>query len=212
MPVAGNVTDALSATGLPPIRKIYANQEEFCELPRDRPSGLPRRAGRGVAGPAKGYRTPDRLRRQTDAARDLHSGPVKDREAVRQWAERHDCCQVCGIDEHTARWLQITGLQTHHIIKAGRSDEPCNLLRVCERCHRIIEGESVPDEKGGHWPPLTLAHVLHCKWEYDPQEYDADRLTVLWKHRGRTPAFDPLPRPEPLPAVYIAERLQWLTS
>jgi len=28
-------------------------------------------------------------------------------------------------------------LQTHHIIKPGRSDEPCNLLRVCERCHRI---------------------------------------------------------------------------
>ena len=138
------------------------------------------------------------------------SRPLKDPEVLRQWADRHDCCQVCGIDEHKARWLQITGLQTHHIIKAGRSDEPCNLLRVCERCHRIIEGESVPDEKGGHWPQLTLGHVLHCKREHDPQEYDPDRLTVLWRNRPRTLGFDPLPRPAPLPEVYIDERVQWL--
>jgi hypothetical protein len=140
------------------------------------------------------------------------SRPVKDQEAVRQWAERHDYCQVCGIDEYKARWMRITGLQTHHIIKVGRSDEPCNLLRVCERCHRIIEGESVPDEHGGHWPHLTLAHVLHCKREHDPQEYDPDRLTVLWRKRQRTLGFDPLPRPEPLPEVYIDERLHWLNG
>ena len=140
----------------------------------------------------------------------VRSRPVKDHEAVRNWAERHDCCQVCGIDEYKARWIQITGLQTHHIIKAGRSDEPCNLLRVCERCHRIIEGESLPDENGGHWPHLTLAHVLHCKQEQDPQQYDADRLTVLWRNRQRSLDFDPLPRPEPLPAVYVDERMQWL--
>jgi hypothetical protein len=140
------------------------------------------------------------------------SRPVKDPEAVRQWADGHDCCQVCGIDEHKARWVYITGLQTHHIIKAGRSDETCNLLRVCQRCHRIIEGESVPDENGGHWPQLTLAHVLHCKREHDPQQYDPDRLTVLWRNRERTPAFDPLPPPEPLPAAYILERVQWLNA
>jgi len=142
----------------------------------------------------------------------VKSRPVEDQEAVRRWAENHDCCQVCGIDEHKARWVHITGLQTHHIIKAGRSDEPCNLLRVCERCHRVIEGESVPDEQGGHWPRLTLAHVLYCKLEHDPQQYDPDRLTVLWRNRPRTLDFDPLPRPEPLPDVYIAERVQWLSG
>ncbi len=142
----------------------------------------------------------------------VQSRPVKDAEARRLWAAGHDCCQVCGIDEHRARWVGITGLQTHHIIKAGRSDEACNLLRACERCHRIIEGESVPDENGGHWPPLTLAHVLGCKQEHDPQEYDPDRLTVLWRNRQRSPAFDPLPPPAPLPAVYMAERLQWLSA
>jgi hypothetical protein len=140
----------------------------------------------------------------------VKSCPVKNPEAVRRWAERHDCCQVCGIDDHKARWIQITGLQTHHIIKAGRSDEPCNLLRVCQRCHRIIEGEAVPYENGGHWPQLTLAHVLGCKLDHDPQEYDPDRLTVLWRNRQRTLSFDPLPRPEPLPTVYVDQRMQWL--
>jgi len=139
----------------------------------------------------------------------VKSHPRKDPEAVRQWASSHDCCQVCGIDEQKARWAGITGLQTHHIIKPGRSDEACNLLRVCERCHRIIEGECVPDENGGHWPPLTLAHVLYCKQEHDPQEFDLDRLTALWRNRQRSRDFDPLPRPQPLPDAYIEERMQW---
>ena len=160
----------------------------------------------------RGHRGPNCRTRRPRPAGYVKSRPVKDQELLRQWADCHDCCQVCGIDEHKARWVQITGLQTHHIIKAGRSDEPCNLLRVCERCHRIVEGESVPDENGGHWPQLTLAHVLHCKQEHDPQEYDPDRLTVLWRNRERSLAFDPLPPPEPLPEVYVDERVQWLSG
>jgi hypothetical protein len=133
----------------------------------------------------------------------VKSRPVTDQESVRQWADLHDCCQVCGIDEHKARWAQITGLQTHHIIKAGRSDEPCNLLRVCERCHRIIEGECVPDGSGGHRPPLTLAHVLCCKQEHDPREYDLDRLVrrltarVAGEDADGTSILNSWPRPEP---------------
>jgi hypothetical protein len=189
-----------------PIKKRIANCPE---------TALPNHVvaqGEELLGRRRGSRGPIGRNCEPAPAGNARSRPVKDRELLRQWAARHDCCQVCGIDEHKARWVQITGLQTHHIIKAGRSDEPCNLLRVCERCHRIIEGESVPDEKGGHWPRLTLAHVLHSKREHDPQEYDADRLTVLWRKRERTPGFDPLPRPEPLPEVYAAERLQWLNS
>ena len=134
------------------------------------------------------------------------SHPVKDREMLRLWAQRHDYCQVCWIAERDTRWARLTGLQTHHIIKPGRSDEPCNLLRVCGQCHRIIEGERVPDGKGGHWPRLTLAHVLYSKREHDPQEYDPDRLTVLWRHRARVGGFDPLPQPESLPAAFLEER------
>jgi hypothetical protein len=189
-----------------PTKKRFANRPEIA---------LPDPFG------AKGEELADRPRTCLDPLRRHHSwtppGPakghlLKNQEAVRQWAEGHDFCQVCGIDENKARWVQITGLQTHHIIKAGRSDEPCNLLRVCERCHRIIEGESVPDEKGGHWPRLTLAHVLYCKREHDPQQYDSDRLTVLWRNRQRTVGFNPLPLPELLPEVYIAERMQWLNG
>ena len=134
---------------------------------------------------------------------------VRDRAMLRQWTKRHDCCQVCGIGWGDARWAGLAGLQTHHIIKPGRSDEPCNLLRVCGRCHRIIEGERVPDDHGGHWPRLTLAHVLYSKRERDPQEYDPDRLVLLWRHRARMNGFDPLPEPEPLPEAFLAERPHW---
>ena len=130
--------------------------------------------------------------------------------AYTRWAERHDYCQVCGIDKRATRWGRLAGLQTHHIIKPGRSDEPCNLLRVCERCHWIVEGERVPDDQGGHYPKLALAHVLHCKREHDPHEYDPDRLTLLWRHRKRTDGFDPLPAPQPLPEAFLAERTRWL--
>ncbi len=149
------------------------------------------------------------VRQAAEILGDSKSCPVKSRKTVRQWAERHDFCQVCGIDQRAAWWARCAGLQTHHIIKPGRSDEPCNLLRVCPQCHRIIEGERVPDNHGNHYPPLTLAHVLHCKREHDPHEYDPDRLTVLWRHRERKGGFDPLPRPQSLPQAYLEERSRW---
>ena len=189
-----------------PTKKCLANHPEIV-LPDH--LGAP---GEGLLDLRRECRGPICNTKRPTPAGYVTSRPVKNREAIQQWDDRHDCCQVCGIDESKARWVHITGLQTHHIIKAGRSDEPCNLLRACERCHRIIEGESVPDEKGGHWPPLTLAHVLHCKREHDPQQYDPDRLTVLWRNRQRTLDFDPLPRPEPLPEMYLAERMQWLND
>ena len=67
----------------------------------------------------------------------------------------------------------------------------------------------MPDGKGGHWPRLTLAHVLYSKREHDPQEYDPDRLTVLWRHRKREDGFDPLPQPEALPEALLEERRRW---
>ena len=83
-----------------------------------------------------------------------------------------------------------------------------NLLRVCERCHRIVEGERVPDGNGRYHSKLTLAHVLYCKREQDPDEYAPNRLTMLWRHRERKEGFDPLPEPETLPEVFLAERRQ----
>jgi hypothetical protein len=86
-----------------------------------------------------GFQGPPDHDRKPLPAEYVKSRPVKDQEVRRQWAAGHDCCQVCRIDEHKARWVYITGLQTHHIIKAGRSHEACNLLRVCEQRHQVIK-------------------------------------------------------------------------
>lgn len=91
-----------------------------------------------------------------------------------------------------------THLETHHIVKQGRSDEPCNLLRVCCQCHRVIEGEKASDELGP-CPPLKLEHVLWCKKQGDPQEYDRKRLAQL-KHMA-------LPSAKKPPQRYIDEFL-----
>ena len=69
------------------------------------------------------------------SARCFTSSPVKDQNAGRQRANLHDGCRVRGIDSHQACWLQITALQTHHIIMAGRREEQCNPLPVRERWH-----------------------------------------------------------------------------
>ena len=70
----------------------------------------------------------------------------------------------------------------------------------------------MPNENVGHWPRRTLAHVLHCKQEHDPQQYDPARLTVLWRNWQRTLGFNPLQRPAPLPEVNSDKRVQWLNG
>jgi len=122
------------------------------------------------------------------------AGMKKNRAVLRDWAEEHDRCHVCGItydqtfDPQYELWPQ--GLQVHHIIHgtAGRSDEPCNLLRVCKRCHdRIHEGR----QRIGRGPwrcSLSLANVLWYKRKATPKEYSPKRLSQLW-HRA-------VPRPQ----------------
>ena len=78
----------------------------------------------------------------------------------RAWAARHPHCQFCG---DTVR------LHTHHIAgAAGRSDEPCNWLRVCQLCHDAI-----------HANRIQLATVLACKLLSDPEEFDLCRVLRL---------------------------------
>jgi hypothetical protein len=114
----------------------------------------------------------------------------------------HDRCAACGIPGLNAlsdRWPP--GLQTHHIIKPGRSDEPCNLLRLCERCHRLAEGERVPRGRALYWPTLPLAVCLALKLAADPEEWNPERLAVL-AHRT-------LPELAPIPAAFLEERQHW---
>lgn len=123
------------------------------------------------------------------------SHAVHDKEAVWRWSREHDTCACC----HAYVGMIGTILETHHIIKAGRSDEPCNLLRLCRFCHKLAEGEKVPHPSGGHWPNLSLAMCLKLKMEADPHEWKPERLAEL-RHSN-------LPDLKPLPELLVKERL-----
>jgi hypothetical protein len=61
--------------------------------------------------------------------------------ALAEFAATHAYCQACGADYRP--------LQIHHILggRAGRSDEACNLLRLCSHpCHLLAEGLDVTDD------------------------------------------------------------------
>lgn len=130
--------------------------------------------------------------------------PVRDTKARKAWNREHDHCQICWKPEGL---VLFPPMQTHHIIKNGRSDEPCNLLRVCPACHGIIEGERWPMKGGGYWPRITLGMILKIK--HDEGQLDLDRLTMLYRGRQRTEHYDPLPALEELPEEYQKERQKW---
>lgn len=117
----------------------------------------------------------------------VRSRPVDDPAGYKEWAQAQTSCHCCGIN---------AGLTTHHIVKPGRSDEPCNLLRLCMRCHDLAEGRSI--RQGGKLlPKLTLAHCLWLKREREPESYDRPRLARLY-HRK-------LPRAAKPPAILTGQ-------
>lgn len=120
--------------------------------------------------------------------------PCKDESFYKEWALRHEWCQCCGL--HGSRsWPPIS---THHIIKSGRAHEACNLLRLCARCHSLAEGEKIrtdPNDRTSPFlPQLTVAICLRLKLLREPDEYDAERLAVLYKK--------PLPDLEAVPRFF----------
>lgn len=122
--------------------------------------------------------------------------PVKDKIFYRQWAEEHDHCQACGIDAQRAVFERWPGLSTHHIVKFRRSDERCNLLRLCQRCHDLAEGRQI--RVGGLLlPHLTLAVCLGLKLCREPQDMSLERLEELYGRR--------LPDPGEIPEVIERE-------
>lgn len=72
-------------------------------------------------------------------------------------------------------------LTTHHIIggRGGRSNEPCNLLRLCSSCHDLAEKRSVRGLDGKLLPVLTESNCLWLKKTFNPNEYDPERLQEL---------------------------------
>lgn len=132
--------------------------------------------------------------------------PVKDAVFYRAWALAHPFCQCCGVPEAAAPNAPGCGgisLSTHHIVKFKRSDEACNLLRLCQRCHDLAEMRSVR-VKGELLPLLYLSVVLTIKRVRDPDAWDPARLEILF---GR-----PLPDPDPVPAFAEESYRRWRPS
>ena len=126
---------------------------------------------------------------------------VKSLEAYRAWALAHPFCQLCGKAHKDAEFDGFC-LTNHHLVKWGRSDEPCNLLRLCwTPCHMVCEGLSVVNPDGVHagdrYPKLTLGAALTLKRLRDPGEVDMERLAEL---RGYA-----LPVEEPVPQFWLDE-------
>lgn len=125
--------------------------------------------------------------------------PVRDEKARKAWAKSRDHCAACGISRRDApRRDGGLPLQTHHIIRGSRSDEPTNLLCVCSREHGLVHDDQYRDAAGNLLPKLTLGHILAIKHLREPDEFDAERLAVLFG----SPLPDELPIPEFLEIEY----------
>ncbi len=114
--------------------------------------------------------------------------PCKSETLYRAWSASKLWCAACGAD-----WFP---LETHHMVKAGRSHESCNLLRLCHRDHTLAEGLDVRDERTGRLlPKLPLAVCLSLKLRADPGELstaaDWSRLEELRGSRLPAPAAIP---------------------
>jgi hypothetical protein len=124
---------------------------------------------------------------------------ITDPKARMLWMEtgdHGDRCQVCHRPWARAGWR---GFAVHHIIRGanGRSDEPCNFLLVCARCHDMIHDGVYRDERTKELlPAITLGMVLWIKSHTD--EWDESRLTELYHRR--------LPEWQVLDQYYMTER------
>jgi hypothetical protein len=80
-----------------------------------------------------------------------------------------DECMACG---RTPNITGIYGLQIHHLAggSGGRSDEPCNLLKLCYDCHHEIH------DHPASWPIFDLLRIKRYK---DPEHDNAPRVIAL---------------------------------
>lgn len=106
--------------------------------------------------------------------------PVRDEAFRKLWSERHRYCQACGVRADKAAW---PGLSVHHIIKRGRSDEACNLLKLCSNCHAAAETQEV-QVAGSAWPLLPWRVCLTLKAVREHTEFHPARLAELASVEG----------------------------
>lgn len=126
-------------------------------------------------------------------------GVVRDARFYTQWNRLHTYCQCCGVPW---RYATLGKLTTHHIVKFRRSDEACNLLRLCLQCHDLAEGHTIRNPHTREpYPRITLGICLGLKALREPSDFDSERLTVLYGRR--------LPDPEVLPEVFARAWRYW---
>lgn len=125
---------------------------------------------------------------------------IHDEASRKNWAKQRTHCQICG----RLKSKPYCGVphQTHHIIRGSRSDEPCNFLFVDARCHDLIHDGQIRGDDGELLTKLSLGHVLTIKRIREPEEFDAERLAVLFG--GTLP--DELPIPDFLEIEYRKNR------
>lgn len=127
----------------------------------------------------------------------MRRGVIKDEDFYEGWSRLHDYCMACGIGNAKAAFRDGgISLSTHHIIKPGRSDERCNLLRLCRRDHDLAELLTVTVSSVA-LPTLPIAVCLTIKKLREPHDHDPERLAELYGVR--------LPDPQPIPAFLARE-------
>lgn len=116
-----------------------------------------------------------------------------DRGELSAWAAAHTQCAVCEWPGRDPR----RRLEIHHIQGgAGRKHDPRNLLMLCSRCHCVLHSGKVC----GNFPDLNKSHILWCKQDTDPDNYDPRYLASL---RGKVGlGMDPCQPPQ----YYMDER------
>lgn len=99
---------------------------------------------------------------------------VERRETIIVFKRRFCVCFWCG---RQGGWDDPEGapfrLDPHHIVAGsrGRSDELCNLMPLCRKCHELIQSDA-----------SLFGRVLWLKWSLDRETVDWCRLALL---RGR---------------------------
>lgn len=115
--------------------------------------------------------------------------PIRDENARRQYRLQHLYCQCCGIRYMDAERRDGKPLCVHHLIRFRRSDEVCNMLVACLRCHMTFHGALRID--GKEYPAMPLGVQLSLKCEHDAENWNPDRLAELYGHE--LPEFGDVP-------------------
>lgn len=130
----------------------------------------------------------------------IRANAVDDEKGYAMWALKHRYCHACGVPFYKASRERWPGLTTHHMVKCHRSDEPCNLLRLCGYCHPLAENQDIK-HRGELLPHIGLAIALTIKKRTDPWSWNPERLEELY-HR-------PLPEMAQIPLWFEQEWLVW---